>query len=171
MTELLKLSLELLQTTDETRKAEIRGAIQAWGNTLTRDEDIRFACQDLASCLFKKQEAETEIVSCQEIIKAEEKKAGGWRALSFGADLKIKKKAEQDISEAQSKIEDLDKEIKRLKKSVKAWELNERDRIELDAWKARGCTGDEPNIFVREREELEKGCVRLRLKPVNIFIT
>lgn len=171
MTELLKLSLELLQTTDEIRKAEIRGAIQAWVNTLARDEDIRWFCQDLASCLFKKQEAETEIVSYHEIIKAEEKKAAGWRALSFGADLKIKKKAEQDILEAQAKIEDLDKEIKRLKKAVKTWELNERDHIELEAWKARGCTGDEPNIFVREREDLEKGCVRLRLKPVNIFIT
>ena len=164
MTELLKLSLELLQTTDEARKSEIKEATKAW------DEEIRWICQDLASCLFKKQETETEIEKLNSVIKAEEKKASGWRALSFGADLKIKQKAQQDITEAQARINDLDKEIKRLKKVVKAWELNERDRLELDAWKARGFTGDEPNFFVREREELEKGCVRLRLKPVNIFI-
>ena len=157
MTELLKLSLELLQT-DEARKTEIKEAMQAW------DEEIRWICQDLASCLFMKQEAETEIEKLNTVIKAEEKKASGWRALSFGADLKIKQKAQQDITEAQARINDLDKEIKRLKKVVKAWELNERDRLELDAWKARGFTGDEPNFFVREREELEKGCVKLRLR-------
>jgi protein subunit release factor A len=166
MTELLKLSIELLQTTDEARRIEIEEAMKAW------EEDIHicWTCQDLASCLVQKQEAEAEIEKLNEVIKAEEKKAGGWRALSFGTDAKIKMKAQQDISEAQSTIHDLDKEIKRLKKMVKAWELNERDRIELEAWKARGCTGDEPNIFERERAEMEKGSVRLRLKPVNIFI-
>jgi tetratricopeptide (TPR) repeat protein len=171
MTELLKLSLDLLQATDEAKKSEIQEAIKAWLNTLRSDDDIRWACQDLASCLFKKQEAETEIEKFNDVIKAEEKKASGWRALSFGADLKIKQKAQQDIADAQSKIDDLDKEIKRLKKVVKAWELNERDRVELEAWKARGCTGDEPNIFAREREELVKGCVKLRLRRANIFIT
>jgi hypothetical protein len=163
MTELLKLSLELLQATDETRKSEIQEAIKAWV-----DDDIRWACKDLASCLFNKQEAETEIEKLNGVIKAEEKKASGWRALSFGADLKIKQKAQQDIVEAQARIDDFDKEIKRLKKVVKAWELNERDRLEIEAWRVRGCTGDEPNIFVREREELERGCVKLRLRKSTI---
>lgn len=166
MTELLKLSIELLQATDEARRTEIEEAMRAW----EEDIDICWTCQDLASCLVQKQEAETEIEKLNEVIKAEERKAGGWRALSFGTDLKTKLKAQQDISEAQGKIDDLNKEIKRLKKAVKAWELNESDRIELEAWKARGCTGEEPNIFVREREVMVKGAVRLRLKPVNIFI-
>lgn len=165
MTELLKLSLEFLQTTDEARKTEIQEAMMVW------EEDIRWACADLASCLFKKEEEETEIEKLNDVIKKEEKLAGGWRALSFGADHKVKQKAQQDISDAQSRINDLDKEIKRLKKVVKAWELKERDRLEIEEWKENGCTGPEPNYFVREREELEKGCVKLRLRKSNIFIT
>ena len=166
MTDLLRLSLELLETKDEARKSEIQEAMQAW------NEDIRWACQDLASCLFKKQEAETDIEKLNDVIKTEEKKAGGWRALAFSrVDTTIKQKAQQDISETQSKINDLDKEIKRLKKVVKTWELNERDRMELEAWEARGCTGDEPSIFARERAEMEKGCITLRLRRANIFIT
>jgi predicted nucleic acid-binding Zn-ribbon protein len=165
MTELLKLSLALIETTDEAQRTEIKAAIQTW------TEDIRWTCQDLASCLFKKQEADTKIAALNEVIKAEEKKAGGWRALSFGADHKVRQKAQQDIAEIQSRMEDLDKEIKRLKKIVKAWELNEKDCVELETWKANGCTGPEPSYFVREREELVKGCTRLRVRRTNIIVT
>jgi predicted nucleic acid-binding Zn-ribbon protein len=171
MTELLKLSLALLETTDEDQRTEIKTAIQAWVTTQQRGEDIRWTCQDLASCLFKKQEAETEIETLNQVIKTEEKKAGGWRALSFGTDHKVRQKAQQDITDAQSRIEDLDKEIKRLKKIVKAWEQTEKDHQELETWKANDYTGPEPSIFVREREELVKGCTRLRVRRTNIIIT